>query len=62
MKPSNYDNYTTEALERIEWFRNAGPCLREEMIRTNEIIHRTVEGAEIRDPCKRMLEGMREKI
>ena len=41
---------------------NTGLCLREEMIRTNEIIHRTVEGAEIRDPCKRMFEGMREKI
>ena len=38
-----YDNYTDEELERIDWFRNAGPCLREEMIMTYEIICRTAE-------------------
>jgi hypothetical protein len=35
--PTN-DNYTEEKLARIEWFKNAGPALREDMIRTYEVI------------------------
>ena len=54
--------YTDEELERIEWFRNAGPCLREEIIRTYEIIHRTSENEGIRESCERILEGIRREI
>ena len=59
MKPSTDDNYTPEELERIDRVRNAGPCLREEMIRTYEIIYRTAEDEGIRESCDRILEGMR---
>ncbi len=44
MKTSKYDNYTDEELERIEWFKNAGPSLMEETMRTYKVIYRNVEG------------------
>ncbi len=59
MKSSTNHNYTLEELERIEWFKNAGPSLREDMIRTYEVIHRTVEDEGIRESCERLLSGMR---
>ncbi len=54
----NQSNHTDEELARIEWFKNAGPCLREEMIRTYEIIHRTAEDEGIKESCERLLRGM----
>jgi hypothetical protein len=48
LKSSIYDNFTNDELERIECFKNAGPCLREEMIRTNENIYWNTEDGEIR--------------
>jgi len=62
MIPSTYDNYTSEELECIDWFKNAGPCLREEMIRTYKIIYRTAEDEEIRETCGRLLTGMRGEV
>ncbi len=56
MYPSTYDNYTAEELERIEWFKSARPCLREEMIQTYEVIYRTVEDEGIRESCERLPE------
>ncbi len=62
MTSPTHDNYTDQELERIEWFKNAGPCLREEMIMTYETIYRTAEDEEIRESCERLLEGMRGEI
>ena len=56
MYPSTYDNYTAEELERIEWFKSARPCLREEMIQTYDVIYRTVEDEGIRESCERLPE------
>jgi hypothetical protein len=58
----NQSNYSAEELERIEWFRSAGPCMREEMVRTYEIIYRTAEDEGIRESCERILDGMRGEI
>jgi len=54
-----HNNYTEEELERIEWFKDAGPSLREEMIRTYEIIYRTAEDEGIRESYKRLEKAMR---
>jgi len=59
MKSSINHNYTLEELERIEWFKNAGPSLKEDMIRTYEVISRNAEDDEIRESFERILEGMR---
>ena len=59
MKPSTYDNYTPEELERIDWFRNDGPCLREEMIRTYEVIQVNVEDDASKKSCDRLTRAMR---
>jgi len=40
--------YTHEELERIEWLRKPGPCLREEMIRNNKSIFWNAEDAMIK--------------
>jgi len=58
----NQSNYTGEELERIEWYRNAGPCLREEMIRTYEIIYRNAEDEGIREFCESLFMRMRGEI
>jgi hypothetical protein len=62
MTSPTHDNYTAEELERIEWFKNAGPCLREEMIRTYEVIYRNVEDEGIRESCERIREGVRREL
>jgi hypothetical protein len=45
--------FTPEELERIEWFRNAVSSLREEMIRTYEVIYKTAMDEGIREFCVR---------
>ncbi len=62
MTSFTYDNYTQEELERIEWFKNAGSCSREEVFRTYGIIYRTAGDERIRESCERMLKKMRELI
>ena len=59
MVADTLDNYTAEELERIDWFKDAGPCLREEMIRTYEIIYWTIEDEGIKESCRLLLRAMR---
>ena len=61
MNPSTYKDNTAEELERIDWFKNAGPCLREEMIQTYEIIYGNVEDESIKESCGRITRAMGER-
>ena len=62
MKPSTYDKYTAEELERIDWFKNAGPCLRELMIQTYVFFLGNIEDEGIKKTCRLLLRGMRKEI
>ena len=42
--------------------KNAGPSLKEEMIRTYEVISRNAESVEIRESCERLIQAMRREI
>ena len=53
------DNLTEEELQRLEAFHLASPALREEMIRTYEMINGNAEGDEIRESCERILEVLK---
>ena len=62
MPDQNYDNTTYEELDRIEWFKNAGPSLKEDMIRTYEVINRTTEDNEIRESCGKLTKATKEDV